>query len=214
LKIDPQDVRDTTLPVPTTEADLLRGLRSGDRAAFDSLFTTYSERVWRYVARLIGPRRECVADVVQETFLQIARSIEQFDPERGALWNWISGVAHHRAMVWHRSQRRHEAGLSDDRIQAERNGRLGRWFEAGRSADELIADRETAAEVRQVLAELPDDYARCLIAKYMDDQSAAEIASGVGDTVEAVRSRLTRAREAFREVFARRVRCESSRVTP
>jgi RNA polymerase sigma-70 factor (ECF subfamily) len=202
------------LPAPTTDADLLRGLRSGDRAAFDLLFTSYSERVWRYVARLIGPRRECVADVVQETFLQIARSIEQFDPERGALWNWISGVAHHRAMVWRRSQRRHDAGLSDDRIQAERNGRLGRWFEEGRAAADLLADRETADEVRQVLAELPEDYARCLVAKYMEGQSAAEIASGSADSVEAVRSRLTRAREAFREVFARRMRSESSRVTP
>jgi RNA polymerase sigma-70 factor (ECF subfamily) len=202
------------LPAPTTDADLLRGLRSGDRAAFDSLFATYSERVWRYVARLIGPRRECVADVVQETFLQIARSIDQFDPERGALWNWISGVAHHRAMVWHRSERRHDAGLSDDRIQAERNGRLGRWFEEGHPADDLLADRETAAEVRQVLAELPEDYARCLIAKYMEDQSSAEIAADNGDSVEAVRSRLTRARDAFREIFTRRCKPESSRVTP
>jgi RNA polymerase sigma-70 factor (ECF subfamily) len=178
------------------------------------LFATYSERVWRYVARLIGPRRECVADVVQETFLQVARSIDQFDPERGALWNWISGVAHHRAMVWHRSQRRHDVGLSDDRIQVERNGRLGRWFEEGQPADELLADRETAAEVRQVLAELPEDYARCLIAKHMEDQSAAEIAADNGDSIEAVRSRLTRAREAFREVFSRKLRTESRRVTP
>lgn len=202
------------MPAPTTDADLLRGLRSGDRAAFDWLFATYSERVWRYVARLIGPRRECVADVVQETFLQIARSIDQFDPERGALWNWISGVAHHRAMVCHRSQRRRDVGLSDNRIQAERNGRLGRWFEEGRPADDLLADRETAAEVRQVLAELPEDYARCLIAKYMDGRSATEIAVDGGDSVEAVRSRLTRAREAFREIFTRRFNTESSRVIP
>jgi RNA polymerase sigma-70 factor (ECF subfamily) len=104
--------------------------------------------------------------------------------------------------------------LSDDRIQAERNGRLGRWFEEGRAAADLLADRETADEVRQVLAELPEDYARCLVAKYMEGQSAAEIASGSADSVEAVRSRLTRAREAFREVFARRMRSESSRVTP
>jgi RNA polymerase sigma-70 factor (ECF subfamily) len=202
------------LPAPTPDADLLRGLRSGDRAAFDLLFATYSERVWRYVARLIGPGRDCVADVVQETFLQIARSIDQFDPDRGALWSWICGTAHNRAMVWWRTQRRHHVGMSDERIQAERNGRLGRWFEEGPPADELIADRETAAEVRQLLAELPEDYARCLIAKYMDGRSSAEIAAGSGDSVEAVRSRLTRAREAFREIFARRFKPESSRVTP
>jgi RNA polymerase sigma-70 factor (ECF subfamily) len=202
------------LPATDPDADLLRGLRSGDRAAFDWLFVTYSERVWRYVARLIGPRRECVADVVQETFLQIARSVHQFDGERGRLWGWICGIAHNRTMVWWRSQRRHDAGLADERIHAERNGRLQRWFDEGQSVDELVADQETAAEVRQVLAELPADYAVCLVAKYMDDRSAAEIAADSGDSVEAVRSRLTRAREAFRERFARRMRTKSRSVTP
>ena len=44
--------------------------------------------------------------------------------------------------------------------------------------------------------------------------SAAEIAADSGDSVEAVRSRLTRAREAFRDRFSRRMRTESRSVTP
>jgi DNA-directed RNA polymerase specialized sigma24 family protein len=57
-----------------------------------------------------------------------------------------------------------------------------------------------------VLAELSSGYAECLIARYVDGQSAGEIAAEQGESLDAVRSRLSRARSEFRESFARKTR--------
>jgi RNA polymerase sigma-70 factor (ECF subfamily) len=195
-----------------SDADLLRGLRAGDRTAFDSLFAACSERVWRYVARVLGPHPEGVADVVQETFLSVVRSIDQFDPARGTLWAWIAGIAHNRSVAWWRARRRDDAGLSDERILAERNGRLARWFHGQSAPQDLLEAGETALLVREVLAELSSGYAECLIARYVDGQSAGEIAAEQGESLDAVRSRLSRARSEFRESFARKTREGSGSV--
>ena len=60
---------------------------------------------------------------------------------------------------------------------------------------------ELAAMVRAVLTELPIDYETVLTAKYLDGASVEQIAGVQQCTVTAVRSRLARAREAFRKVF-------------
>lgn len=182
-------------------------MRSGDRTAFDSLYTMFSDRVWRYVARLVGGDAEMVAEVVQETFLSVVRSSEQIDLERGCIAGWIIRIAHNSAMEsWRRRKR---TRLSDERILAERNGRLARWFDETDPPESLLAGQETAALVRECLASLPDEYSRCLVAKYIDDLPVAQIAATESDSVEAVRSRLHRARTAFRETFSRLTREEA-----
>ena len=85
---------------------VVRGLRNGDRDAWTALYDGYSEDVWRYVARLLGADATAVADVVQEVFLAAARSARGFNPERGTLWNWLSGIAHHQvATYWRQGAR-------------------------------------------------------------------------------------------------------------
>jgi RNA polymerase sigma-70 factor, ECF subfamily len=190
------------------DALLIERLRSGDRAAWDSLFTTYSESVWRYVAKLLGSDAGAVADVVQDAFQAIIQSIAQFDPTRGSIWSWMTGIAHNRAMLYWRGRRRDR--LSPERVDAESNGRLHHWFNAIEPPSSLLEQQESAELVRHVLAELPADYSYCLVAKYVEDRSAAEIAESLGESVDAIRSRLTRARGAFKERIQRADTADSS----
>ena len=190
--------------------ELIARMRSGDRTAFDSLYTMFSERVWRYVAKLVGGDAEVVAEVVQETFLAVAKKHEQIDPERGHVAGWIFAIAHNNAMQSWRSRQRIQVGLSDKRVLAERNGRLARWFEETEPPETLLAEKETANLVRDCLAALPDEYSQCLVAKYLDDLPVVEIAESQSETVAAIRSRLTRARRAFRETFMKMTRVGAS----
>jgi RNA polymerase sigma-70 factor (ECF subfamily) len=201
---DARTSRDRTLPAPAHEADRLRALKAGDRAAFDWLFQTYSERVWRYVARLLGGRTEDVADVVQETFMHVGRSIRQFDPQRGSLWGWMCGVAQNRVRVHWRSRQRQDRKILPGAPPSGTSS-TGEWIDAEPSPIEALLASETAAVVRDALSDLPDEYTMCLLAKYVDGQSAAQLAADLGESIEAVRSRLARARQSFREAYARRI---------
>ena len=58
--------------------------------------------------------------------------------------------------------------------------------------------------MRITLTELPADYESLLTAKYLDGDSIEAIAGRERTTPGAVRSKLARARDAFRLAFARR----------
>jgi RNA polymerase sigma-70 factor (ECF subfamily) len=186
------------------ERQVALGLREGRADAWRALYDAFAERVWRVVARLAGPCSADVADVVQETFLAAARSAHAYDPQRGTLWAWLWGIAHRQAALHHRKKGRHDRlqhaldGLAAD-------GSLARWLDGkGEAPEDVLAAGELAELVRTTLTELPADYGSLLTAKYLEGEPVERIASRERSTGDAVRSKLARAREAFRRAFGRR----------
>jgi RNA polymerase sigma-70 factor (ECF subfamily) len=174
------------------------GLRHGSRDAWSTLYGGYSVDVWRCVARLVGPDSAAVADIVQETFLVAARSARQFDHQRGTLWSWLAGIAHHQSALYWRQVGK--AARLRELVEA-RAHQLRRWLESTESADEVWKQQEMCELVRAVLAEIPADYAALLTAKYLDDRSLDQLSQELGGSVEAVKSKLARARREFRAKF-------------
>ncbi|HZZ27729.1 MAG TPA: sigma-70 family RNA polymerase sigma factor [Pirellulales bacterium] len=176
---------------------VIRGLQAGDRDAWAKLYDNYSLDVWRYVARLLGPDAATVADVVQETFLEAAGSAGRFDPQRGTLWSWLTGIAHHKlAACWRQAARaaRVKTLAEAQAISLHRRLNDGQPFP-------LAEQRELADLVRAALAELTPEYAALLTAKYLDEHSLSQMAGQWGNTVEAIKSKLARARAEFRTQF-------------
>jgi RNA polymerase sigma-70 factor (ECF subfamily) len=185
------------------------GLRRGSRESWAKLYDAYSVDVWRYVARLLGSDAPAVADVVQETFMEAARTAAGFDSRRGTLWAWLTGIAHHRvAAYWRQAQR--IANLR--KLIEARATEVRHLFEATESPDAPWQQQELAELVRSVLSELPADYAALLTAKYLDDRSLAELCEQSGGSIDAVKSKLARARREFRGKFERLTR-EPTRST-
>jgi RNA polymerase sigma-70 factor (ECF subfamily) len=182
---------------------VIRGLQSGDRDAWCRLYDGYSVDIWRYVARLLGTAEAAAADVVQETFLAAARSAKAFDPERGTLWTWLCGIAHHGiAAHWRDAKRSARAKL----LAEQRSAELEHCFATSDSAEALAERAELAEVVRMLLAGMSADYAALLAAKYLDDRTLVQLVEQFGGTVESVKSKLARARREFREAFERAIR--------
>jgi RNA polymerase sigma-70 factor (ECF subfamily) len=186
------------------ERAVAQGLREGKAEAWRTLYEAYAEQVWRSVARLMGPGSADVADVVQETFLAAARSAHSYDAGRGSLWWWLWGIARRHVALHYRKQERHNRIKGAGAWLAASNGRLLRWLDGQEEtpADALEA-AELAALVRATLTELPEDYEILLTAKYLDGASVEQIASQARSTSGAIRSKLARAREAFRQAFGK-----------
>lgn len=195
---------------PQDQLALVHGLRNGCRDAWTSLYDKYSGDVWRYVARLLGNDAAAVADVVQETFLGAAQSARQFDPKRGSLGAWLTGIAHHRVGLHWR-----QVGRANRLLKMAENGaaEVLHWLENPEPLAQVWERQDIADLVRSVLAELPVDYATLLMAKYLEDRSLADLAQERGDSTEAIKSKLARARREFRGKFARLTR-ESSPMFP
>lgn len=180
------------------EPALVRGLRAGHRDAWTALYDGYNVDVWRYVARSVGPQGTTVADIVQEVFVAAARSARQFDPTRGRIGKWLMGIAHHHvALHWRNVARR----LRERQFGDESSSAFREFFDSTSSVEEICQNREFVEIVQYVLSELPEEYALLLQSKYMDEESLESLARAAGDSTEAVKSRLARARRAFRAQF-------------
>jgi RNA polymerase sigma-70 factor (ECF subfamily) len=187
----------------TAQQTVVCGLRNGHRDAWTALYDGYSTDLWKYVARLVGSSSGDVADVIQETFLAAAGSARQYDPARGTLWAWLTGIAHHQVSIFWRQAARRSKLLQLAESRAEE---LQRWIDETDDTIDLWERRELGDLVRATLGTMSRDYAVLLTAKYLDEQSLEEISKREGGSVDAMKSKLARARREFRMKFGRMIR--------
>jgi RNA polymerase sigma-70 factor (ECF subfamily) len=147
----------------------------------------------------MGGDSATVADVVQETFLAAARSARRFNPRRGSLWTWLWTIAQRQVALTYRKQKPMIA-----------LGQSQQWWAALDGAKteiplDILESEELAELVRCTLRELPGDYQSLLLAKYVDNQPTERIAGQMDCSEVAIRSKLARARKAFRKAFKKTV---------
>jgi RNA polymerase sigma-70 factor (ECF subfamily) len=190
------------------EAEIGPELSSGRKEAWYALYDEHAESVWRLVARLVGPARADVADVVQETFLAAAHSAEQFDTSRGSPRAWLCGIARRQVAIHFRSKQRQERLLTEAGRPALERERIVDWIE-GRQENppDLLIRAETVDAVRVALASLTEPHAAALTARYLDGADVEQMAHDEGCGATAIRSRLARARKAFRRAFVALTPC-------
>ena len=180
------------------EQRIVLGLRAGDARAWNEFYDVHAQRVWRAVAQRLGESAGEVADVVQEVFLDAARSAHNYRRQSGTLTQWLNGIVRRKvALHWRRRERQ-------DRIAGDEVSRLLGWLD-GKTDDppEIVASAELADAVRETLRQLPEDYEHVLVAKYASGESARQIAADMGVSTDSVRSKLKRARQQFRRKFPR-----------
>lgn len=190
-----------------TEREVAKGLKEGDRQAWIQLYEAYSERIWENIARIVGCDSSEVADIVQETFMASARSAKNFNPRRGSLWIWLCGIAKKQIALYYRKQKPTAATAEAKswwiNLDEKRNG----WIDVtSKPPQDVLEAKETAALVRVALNELSAEYQTLLLAKYVDNQPAKKIANDMACSYISVRSKLARARKAFRVAFRKLTR--------
>jgi len=189
---------------PQQEQELAHGLGAGNPDAWRSIYDAYAQPVWQFVGRLIGGTSADLADVVQETFLAAARSAKTYDPARGSLWFWLCGIARrHVALHFRKQDQQRRVIEARTRLAGQaRNGTATGWLEDRQTtASGALESVELAVLVRAALTELSEEHGAILTARYLDDCSVEQLADAERCSSTAIRSRLARARQAFRERF-------------
>lgn len=162
---------------------------AGDAAAFRELFTRYAPLLGR-VLRRFGPSSEQLADLVQQTFLQLHRARNDFRRD-AELRPWIFTIAFNLAREQlRRTRRRPESALDTDE-----DVRLGQ-LPVGQHGFELRSDLSRALE------RLPQDQREVIVLHFVEELSFEEIGDKVGATAGAVRVRAHRGYQTLRKLLA------------
>ncbi|MCA9060679.1 MAG: RNA polymerase sigma factor [Planctomycetaceae bacterium] len=172
-------------------------LTDGDDDAWTEFFDQHAARIWRYAARFTGADDATVADIVQEVFSAACRSIQSFDRSRGTTICWLLGITHRQAARLRRQQLRIPVAVTS--LEA-----FNEPATTEVAAEQQFARQELHETVRSVLADLPHEMAVLLVDRYLEHLTTPELARQHNVTEQAVRSRLVRARDRFRELYEQR----------
>jgi RNA polymerase sigma-70 factor (ECF subfamily) len=138
-------------------------------------------------------------DVLQETFLEAFRDINQFRYEKpGCFLGWLSRIADHviaDTARFHGRQKRRVADLTRFRSVGNPDGP-----EPVDSAtpSRVFAEKEKLLVLIQRLDQLPEGYRQVILLAKVEGLSTAELAEQLGRTREAVALLLHRALKRFR----------------
>jgi RNA polymerase sigma-70 factor, ECF subfamily len=168
--------------------------RQGEPSALSALVRHYEKPLYSLVGRLMcGRAPSSVDDVAQEAFIRVVRGVARFDPSGPArLSTWILTVATRTCLNALRGRNR-DAPLEDHAAA----------MDPAASPEQLALDRERGHRIEAAMAALPAEMRAVLVLRAYHDLDYPEIAAALDLEVGTVKSRLSRARTALRQVLAR-----------
>src|SRR5262245_28821562 len=159
---------------------LARAARGGDLDACEGLVRRYQRRVYALAYQHLHDPDEA-QDLAQEVFVRLYRNLDRYDPTR-PFQPWFWRLAVNVASTYRRQRPAAPIELPD-------------------IAAAVTVARDDALPLERALADLSDDLRLPVLLHYYLDQPLDEIATSMGLTLSAVKSRLHRARAVLRRLL-------------
>jgi RNA polymerase sigma-70 factor, ECF subfamily len=168
-------------------AERLARAKAGDRVALEALLGAVAPAIHRFGLRMCKHESDA-EDVLQETLLYASSHLAQFE-ERASFSTWLFSVAR-TACLRKRRGLKHKAHVGEDALHSH----------ASPTPDPEVAagQQEFVNIIQQALLALSDEHREAVLLRDVEGLSARETADVLGISVEALKSRLHRARNVLR----------------
>ena len=174
--------------------DLVTLFRDGDVDAFDTLFDRYRAPVYSFARMMLG-RMDGADDVLQETFLAVARTAQRYQA-RGRFRPWLFRIT--RNLCLNR--------IESDRVRRQVIPPAGLVAEPPAAqaspAEQAERDEEMAALHRRI-AELPERQREAIVLYAFEQMSYRDIGETLGVPINTVKTLIHRARAALASALER-----------
>jgi RNA polymerase sigma-70 factor (ECF subfamily) len=166
-----------------------------DPEAFEVLYDRHGGAAYSLAYRVVGDRA-AAEEVTQEAFISVWRSGARFDSARGSVRSWLLSIVRNRAIDFLRSRAGKAPKLTfdDDSVLEQRP--------AEERTEEEALKRETAAELRGALGNLPGEQSKVIELAYFGGFSHSEIAEILSLPMGTVKGRMRLGLEKIRGQLA------------
>ncbi len=179
---------------------LVKGVQTGNTAAFDALVIRHKDRVFNLCYRLLGDFQEA-DDSAQEIFLKVFRSIKRFRFE-AAFSTWLYRIAVNTCKNRLKSSEYRQKKMTislENPVPSETGTPPREIRDNGNSPGNHIEKKERMRQVQKAVDALPPDQKTVVTLRDIQGLSYEEIADITGLNLGTVKSRLSRARVGLRE---------------
>jgi RNA polymerase sigma-70 factor (ECF subfamily) len=180
-----------------SDDELLAAVRQGDAAALEALLARYQPQLYRFGLRMCG-NVEDAGDVAQESLISMARSLRDFRGE-SSVSSWLYTIA--RRFCMKKRRRSKFAPAREESLDAP-GSTAGQLADPAPNPEQIAGNRELEMALVRAIDALEIPQREVLVLRDIEGLSAAEVATVLGISVDAVKSRLHRARLAVRHELA------------
>lgn len=162
-----------------TDEVLLVKLKRGNIRSFEAIYDRYAPMVLNFVRKMIKDQMRA-EDITQNIFMRLYVSRNSLEPPGLSLKNWLFVCARNEALdvlrsKWAKDVAKVQEIMEDAQVSVPE--------------DEMIR-RESAAQLRTMVDDLPDQRAKILKMSKLDELSNREIAERLGLSVRTVEKHL------------------------
>ena len=193
------------MAIPTTDGKaleyaLVQRLKAGDGASFEQLVRAYGGAMLAVARRTVRDEDDA-RDAVQDAMVAAFKAI-RFFREDARLSTWLHRITVNACLMKMRAARRRPTARIDDLLPRFDDGghrveEEGESFDYAAAADAPVV----RARVRACIEKLPASHRVVLLCRDIEGMDTAETAKQLGISVENVKTRLHRARQALRTLL-------------
>jgi RNA polymerase sigma factor (sigma-70 family) len=182
-----------------SDEELLAAARSSDERAFAELTGRYRKSIHNTVSRIVR-HHEDAEDVVQDTLFKAYIHLKHF---RGTcrFSSWLTSIAINSALMLLRKRRSRSEIFCDQRGNEGRTWEICEFPDPSHTPEQIYEKRQSLDILSRAITCLPPAYRSVMTLYLAHEQSLQQIASTVGITVAATKSRLLRARLSIRSTL-------------
>jgi RNA polymerase sigma-70 factor (ECF subfamily) len=185
---------------PVEEAELVRGARRGDLAAYDELVKRYQERIYATIYHMTS-NHEDANDLAQESFIKAFQALKSFKGG-SSFYTWLYRIAVNKTINFLKQRKnRTHMSLNDMDFNAEHDPDMVALVseQTPRRAAGLT---ELQKKLNEALMKLSEPHRLVVVMHDVQGLSHEEIAEAADCNVGTVRSRLFYARQQLQGYLA------------
>ncbi len=157
---------------------------------FGILVERYQAAFLRFAGRILNSKEES-EDIVQDAFIKIYRHANQLQEGPNSKFkSWAYKIVFNTALTKYRSLKKRSGEMTY----------LDTFLYETLGSKEFQENLDAEILVKEILAKMPDDFRELLEMHYLKGLSYEDISKRKNITVPALKMRLFRAREVFRDV--------------
>jgi RNA polymerase sigma-70 factor, ECF subfamily len=180
--------------MPDDDQQLLDRARAGQADALEQLLERHQAQVYRFGMKMCRDPEDA-KDVLQDTLLSVARNVRDFRAG-SSISTWLYTIARSFCV------KKRRKGKFAPKAAAAQLDAAADVVDPRAMADETVASKQIERALEAAIGSLEPMYREVLLLRDIEGLTAPEVARVTGTSVQAVKSRLHRARLAVRQQMA------------
>lgn len=187
---------DTTSALTAPDEWLFNQVQRGHTEAFDAIVNRYRDRLFNCIIRLVR-QTECAEDLVQETFLRVYRSRNEYQATTH-FSTWIYTIALNLARSELRKRKRRQF-FSINTDPDDDQGERPELSDPAGGPDDQLHHSELGRSIQRAIGQLPIKYQTVIVLRDIEELSYEEISEVLQCPTGTIKSRVNRARLKLQE---------------